>query len=94
MFLELVAVLIAGLAGAGVMMILTKLSGNRLPKWTLPVGAGAAMLATTISSEYSWFSRTAESLPAGIEIAESVQSSAAWRPWAARVARGTCWRAT
>ena len=55
MFLELLAVIIAGFAGAGVMMLVAKLAGNRLPRWLVPVAAGAAMLGTTISSEYSWF---------------------------------------
>lgn len=81
MFLELIAVFVAGLAGAGVMMILSKLTGGRLPRWVIPLGAGAAMLGTGISSEYSWYGRTVGALPEGFEVAQSVQSSAFWRPW-------------
>ncbi|WP_299934246.1 hypothetical protein [uncultured Pelagimonas sp.] len=81
MFLELIAVFIAGFAGAGAMMLLGKISGGRLPKWLVPVGAGAAMLIAGISSEYSWFSRTSGNLPEGIEIAETGESKALWRPW-------------
>jgi hypothetical protein len=63
------------------MMLLAKLTGGRLPRWLVPVSAGAAMLAAGISSEYSWFSRTAGNLPEGLEIAQTVESRALWRPW-------------
>ena len=81
MFLELLAVIIAGLAGAGVMMLIARITGNRLPKWLVPVAAGAAMLGTTISSEYSWFSRTSGNLPDGLEVVQTVESTAIYRPW-------------
>lgn len=81
MFLELIAVVIAGIAGAGVMMLVVRLSGRRLPKWLIPVAAGAAMLGTTISSEYNWFSRTSENLPEGLAVVQVVESKALYRPW-------------
>ncbi|MEM7508945.1 MAG: hypothetical protein AAF415_19625 [Pseudomonadota bacterium] len=81
MFLELIATFIAGFAGAGVIMALNRLSGRRLPRWLIPVGAGAAMLATTIASEYSWFPRTRDALPEGMVIAQKVESQAFYRPW-------------
>ncbi|WP_292294458.1 hypothetical protein [Marivita sp.] len=81
MFLELIAVIVAGIAGAGVMMLIARLAGGRVPKWMIPVAAGAAMLGTTISSEYSWFSRTAEALPDGVEVVQTTQSAAFYRPW-------------
>lgn len=81
MFLELLAVIIAGLAGAGVMMLVVKATGNRLPRWLIPVAAGAAMLGTTISSEYSWFARTSGNMPDGLEVVQTVESTAIYRPW-------------
>ena len=81
MFLELIAVIFAGFAGAGLMLALNWLSGRRLPGWIMPVGAGLAMLGTTIASEYSWYSRTAGALPEGITVADTRASRAAWRPW-------------
>lgn len=81
MFLELIATFVAGVAGAGAMMLLNRLIGNRLPRWLVPVAAGAAMLAMTISSEYAWFSRTAEAMPDRLEVIETVESRAAYRPW-------------
>ena len=69
MFLELIAVFVA------------KLSGGRLPRWLIPVGAGCAMLAAAISSEYGWYGRTADGLPDGLVVADTVQDPIWWRPW-------------
>lgn len=81
MFMELIATIIAGIGAAGLVMLLNRTIGNRLPRWFAPVAAGAAMLAATISSEYSWYSRTSNSLPEGMVVAETVESKAMYRPW-------------
>ena len=57
MFWELIAVFVAGFAGAGAVMLLNRVTGGRLPRWLMPLGAGAAMLVATISSEYGWYGR-------------------------------------
>lgn len=81
MFLELIAVIVAGIAGAGVMMLIARTLGDRVPNWLIPVAAGVAMLGTTISSEYSWYSRTAAALPEGVEVVQTAESTAFYRPW-------------
>lgn len=81
MFLELIAVFVAGFAGAGVVLILNKLLGGRLPRWFMPVGAGLAMLAATISNEYGWYPRTVQNLPEGLVVATTVEEQAFYRPW-------------
>ncbi|WGW02387.1 hypothetical protein [Tropicibacter oceani] len=81
MFLELIAVFVAGFAGAGIMLMLSKGTGGRLPRWIVPVAAGLAMLAAAISNEYSWYGRTASSLPEGLVVAQTVENRAFWRPW-------------
>ncbi|MFQ6547842.1 hypothetical protein AADZ90_007780 [Aestuariibius sp. 2305UL40-4] len=81
MFVELIATVFAGIACAGVAMLLNRLTGRRLPRWITPVAAGAGMLAMTISNEYTWFERTAERLPDGIEIAMTVDEQSWLRPW-------------
>ena len=81
MFLELIGTIFAGLATAGVLMLLNRLLGGRLPRWTAPVAAGAAMIAVTIASEYSWYDRTSASLPDGIEVIETVENRSFYRPW-------------
>lgn len=81
MFLELIGVIFAGFAVAGVVMILNRATGGRLPRWLAPVAAGIGMIGVTISSEYSWFARTSASLPEGLAVAEAVPHSSLYRPW-------------
>ncbi|WP_415401043.1 hypothetical protein [Tateyamaria sp. SN3-11] len=81
MFVELIATVFAGVGCAGVVMLVNILTGRRLPKWLMPVGAGLGMIAMTISNEYTWFGRTAERLPDGVEIAMTVEEQSWLRPW-------------
>jgi hypothetical protein len=81
MLFELFATVVAGFAAAGIALILRRLTGERLPRWLMPVAAGSAMLAFAIWSEYSWFTRTSATLPAGFVIVSQNESSAPWRPW-------------
>ena len=81
MFLELIGTVFAGIAVAGVMMILNKLSGGRLPRWVVPVAAGLGMIGTTIASEYGWYGRTSATLPEGMEIAQTIEKQSFYQPW-------------
>ncbi|SIT17400.1 hypothetical protein SAMN05421759_12623 [Roseivivax lentus] len=81
MFLELIAVIVAGIAGAGVMMLVSKISGGQLPRWLVPVAAGCAMLAAAISSEYGWYGRISEALPDGLVVADRINEPSWYRPW-------------
>lgn len=81
MFIELIATVFAGIACAGIAMLLNIISGRRLPKWVMPVAAGLGMIGMTISNEYTWFGRTAERLPEGVEIAMTVEEQSWARPW-------------
>ena len=81
MFLELIATIFAGIACAGVSLIINRLTGRRLPKWVAPVAAGLGMIGMTTSNEYTWFGRTAEQLPDGVEIALKVDEQSWLRPW-------------
>jgi hypothetical protein len=81
MLFELIAVIVAGFAGAGLALLLGRILRGRLPKWVMPVAAGAAMLAVTISNEYGWYPRTAQGLPEGLEVAMTVEDTAPYRPW-------------
>ena len=81
MVFELIAVVVAGFAGAGLALLVNKIAGGRLPKWVMPVAAGAAMLAVTITNEYGWYPRTTQTLPDGLEVATTVEDQAFYRPW-------------
>ena len=81
MFFELIGTIIAGAAAALLVWAINRALKGRLPNWLVPAAAGAAMLLATISSEYSWYKRTAATLPAGMEIAQTVEEKAFYRPW-------------
>ena len=81
MFVELIATVFAGIACAGIVLMLNIITGRRLPKWVMPVAAGLGMIGMTISNEYTWFDRTAARLPEGVRIATTVQEQGWLRPW-------------
>lgn len=81
MLMELLATVVIGFAAAGALMLVNRLIGGILPRWSAPVVGGLAMLTYQIWSEYTWFDRTAASLPPGITVTRSHEDSAWWRPW-------------
>ncbi|KIC34648.1 hypothetical protein [Leisingera sp. ANG-S5] len=81
MFLELIAVIFAGVAAAGVVMLLNRTLKGRLPRWMAPVAAGLAMIGVTVASEYGWYSRTKAALPEGLAVAETIENRSLYRPW-------------
>lgn len=81
MLLELIATVVLGLGTAGLIMGLNVVTGKRLPGWLIPAGAGSAMLLFIVSMEYSWVTRTQESLPAGVEVTSISRESMWYRPW-------------
>ena len=80
MLFELIAAVVAGVAVAGMAMMLRWLSRGLLPKWIVPMMAGLGMLSYSIWSEYSWFDRMNIALP-GITVSWKNQQTAFWRPW-------------
>ncbi|MEM6888279.1 MAG: hypothetical protein AAF636_09110 [Pseudomonadota bacterium] len=81
MFFELVGTIVAGAAAALMFWAVNRALGGRLPRWLMPVVAGAAMLAAAISSEYGWFARTQATMPSSFVVAQSIKEKAFWRPW-------------
>lgn len=81
MFLTLIAVFAAGFGGAGLAMALRYTFGGRLPAWITPLFAGGAMIAATISTEYSWYANNTATLPDGIEVYVTRERTSWWQPW-------------
>ena len=81
MFLELIATFAAGAGVAGLVMLINKVSGGRLPSGLVPVGAGLAMLGYAIWSEMTWAERTIGTLPEGIEVVQTIEETIVWKPW-------------
>lgn len=80
MIFELIAAVVAAVAGAGIAMLLRRMI-PAVPKWVVPVAAGAGMLGYSIWSEYTWRDRTVAALPDGVVVMEEIESRALWRPW-------------
>jgi hypothetical protein len=78
---ELIATVVLGLGAAGLALGLNVATGKRLPTWVIPASAGTAMLVFIVFMEYSWASRTTDSLPDGVKVASVSQESMWYRPW-------------
>ncbi|WLD57927.1 hypothetical protein NFC81_14615 [Salinispirillum sp. LH 10-3-1] len=81
MIWHLVALAICGLGSAGVALLLRKVTRQKLPRWLVPVFAGAGMLAYQIHFEYSWFDHKQSQLPPGSVVVSSESGTVFWRPW-------------
>ncbi|WP_235040224.1 hypothetical protein [Vreelandella profundi] len=81
MIWHLIAAVFAGLAAAGIGLILRTLSGKRLPKWIVPVFGGLGMLGYQVQVEYSWFEHKQTQLPDTATVISSDTTTAVWRPW-------------
>ncbi len=81
MFLELIATFTAALGAAGLVLLINKLTGGRLPKWVMPVAAGLTMIAYAVWSEYSWADRTQAELPTGMVVVKRIEQQVFWKPW-------------
>jgi hypothetical protein len=81
MFWSLVTAIFAGFAGAGIGLVLRHLTRQRLPKGIIPVCAGLAMLAATVSLEYSWQDGTRATMPSDLVIISTREQQAWYQPW-------------
>ncbi|SPH16859.1 hypothetical protein DEA8626_00373 [Defluviimonas aquaemixtae] len=81
MLIFFISTVAAGFAAAGVVMLLNRLSGRRLPKWAIPAAAGLAMVAYAIWNEYSWAERNRATLPDTAVVTFENARSDLWRPW-------------
>jgi hypothetical protein len=79
--LELISTLIVGAAAALFTWLAFRVRRRPMPRRLLPLAVGIGMLGYAVWSEYSWASRTAAALPAGVEVIERLPQRSPWRPW-------------
>ncbi|MCC5986506.1 MAG: hypothetical protein JJT95_02415 [Pararhodobacter sp.] len=79
MVFELIGGLSAGLGLLGLVFLLNRLLGGRIPGWVYPFSVAAGLLAFTIWAEYSWADRTLEAQPQ-LRLADSVSDPSPLRP--------------
>ena len=87
MLLQLIGTLVMGVASAGVVMLLFRLSGRRAPRWLLPASAGLSMFGFHLWNEYTWFRRTAAALPPEMHVAATYAGPSPLQPWTLVVPR-------
>jgi hypothetical protein len=51
------------------------------PPFLVPAVIGATMIAFTTWNDYTWAARTADALPAGVEVIERIEGGTPWQPW-------------
>lgn len=78
---HLIAVAVVGFTAALIIFLLKKTFGINLPGYLYPIAVGAAMLSYSVWAEYTWYARTAASLPAHAKVAQSYELSSAAQPW-------------
>lgn len=81
MALEFFAAIIAAVALGGVVHLLRRLTGSRLPKWLVTVAAAVGLIGTTIWLEYDWFNRVSAELPDGVQVVWKSEEFMSLRPW-------------
>lgn len=81
MFWELIATIFAGIGGAGIALLIRKLTRQMAPKWLVPAFAGLTMLGFQIQGEYGWYDHQTSLLPNGVVVVKAVEEKAPWRPW-------------
>lgn len=81
MIWHLVGVLAAGLGAGGIAALLRAITRKRLPRWILPVFAGAGMMGYQVLYEYTWFEHRQTQLPPDTIVIDTYQHGSPWRPW-------------
>lgn len=81
MLIDFASMIAIGFAIAGSVLLLNRLIGRRLPKWTMPAAAGLAMLSYTIWNEYSWAERNRALYADTAVVTFTNEKREFWRPW-------------
>ena len=84
MIWHLIGVFVAGLACGGIAYMLVILSKGRLPKWSVPVGAGAGMMGLLLMLNYSWYEDKLDQLAykgVDVEVIETKRETSFFKPW-------------
>lgn len=81
MLIYFVATISAGFAAAGIVLLLNRIVGGRLPRWLVPTAAGVAMIVTATGFEYSWYRQAVATLPEGAVVTFRKETRSPMRPW-------------
>ncbi|GAB4269565.1 MAG: hypothetical protein Kow0013_21190 [Pararhodobacter sp.] len=80
MVLDFVGALATGFGLMGLVLLINRLTGNRLERWIYPATVALGMVGYTVWAEYTWPSRTIGSQP-NLRLASQNGESLFYRPW-------------
>ncbi|HUH59433.1 MAG TPA: hypothetical protein VL001_05080 [Candidimonas sp.] len=84
MWVDLLSMLATAALAACLVFILRRAlrkSRHALPRWAMPAAMGCTMIAYSVWSEYSWFTRMQSALPPNVVVLGTGQRSVPWAPW-------------
>lgn len=87
MFVHLLATLALGAIGAGLVYLVARPFGWKVPTFAYPLAAAAGMLAYSIYDEYSWYARASVTLPTRLKVVRTYATSMPYQPWTYAVPR-------
>lgn len=81
MIWEFIGAIVVAIGAGGAMHLLGRITGGRLPVWSVPAGAGLGMIAFVVYMEYTWAGRIVAQMPEEATVASMNRSTAWFRPW-------------
>ncbi|MCV2867929.1 hypothetical protein OEW28_04755 [Defluviimonas sp. WL0002] len=81
MIWDLVAMVTAGVGGAGILLLVARVLRVKLPRWAVPATAGVAMFVFAVWNEYAWYPRVRDALPESVRIVSAPADAAFYQPW-------------
>lgn len=82
MIVDLVAAAVVAAALVLALWLVLRVTGRRLPRGTVPLAVGLALVGYAIYAEYSWSERVRARLPPGAVVVHAGQGPAPFSPWA------------
>jgi hypothetical protein len=80
MVFDFIGAFLTGFGLMGVVMLLNRLTGQRLGGWIYPAIVALGMVGYTVWAEYSWAARTMETQPQ-LRLASQSGDAVFYRPW-------------
>lgn len=81
MFIHLLATLALGAIAAGLVWVVARTIGRKVPSFLYPAAVAAGMLSYAVYDEYSWYSRVANGLPPQLQVVRTYATSLPYQPW-------------
>ncbi|WP_413205603.1 hypothetical protein [Rhodospirillum sp. A1_3_36] len=81
MLFDLIVVACVGLAAAGLLMLVFRITGRKAPKTLLLVTVGVTVILFNSWNRYTWADRIAAALPKDVAVIQRIPSESPFEPW-------------